>query len=80
MATQAEGADVIQVAFPTTFRYRQNVIGIPQALAHPRIESPVPHQGRARITTRSFQPVVLPDRVQTAMRANAAITLQDLLA
>jgi hypothetical protein len=56
------------------------VIGIPQALAHPRAESPVPHQGRARITTRSFQPAMLPDRVQTAMRAKAAITLQDLLA
>jgi hypothetical protein len=80
MATQAKGADVIQVAFPSSFRHRKNVIGIPQALAHPRAESPVPHQGRARITTRSFQPAMLPDRVQTAMRAKAAITLQDLLA
>ena len=80
MATQAESANVIQVAFPSTFRHRQNVIGIPQALAHPRAESPVPHQGRARIATRPFQPAVLPERVQTAMRANAAITLQDLFA
>ena len=52
MATQAERADVIQVAFPSAFRHRQNVIGIPQALAHSRVESPVPHQGHAPVTTR----------------------------
>jgi len=79
MATQAERADVIQVALPAAFRHRQNVIGIPQTLAHPRVESPVAHQGRARIAARPLQLAMLFDRVQTAMGANAAVALQYLL-
>jgi hypothetical protein len=79
MATQAQGADVIQVALPAAFRHRQNVIGIPQTLAHARVQSPVAHQGRACIPARSLQLAVLLDRVQTAMRANPSVALQDLL-
>ena len=79
MATQAQSANVIQVAFPSTFRHRQNMIGIPQTLTHPPAESPVPHQGLAPVTTRSFQVAMLLDRVETAMGANPAIALQDLL-
>jgi hypothetical protein len=79
MATQAKGADVIQVALPAAFRHRQNVIGIPKTLAHPRVQSPVAHQGGARIPTRSLQLAVLFDRVESAMGANASVALQDLL-
>ena len=79
MATQAQGADVIQVALPAAFRHRQNVIGIPQTLAHASVQSPVSHQGHTCIAARSLQPAVLFDRVQPAMSANASVALQNLL-
>ena len=34
MATKAKGSNVIQVALAAAFRYRQNVIGIPQTFAY----------------------------------------------
>ena len=80
MATQAEGADVVQVALPAAFRHRQNVIGIPQTLAHPRVESPMAHQGRPCVAASSLQLAMLFDRVEAAMRADAAVSLQYLLA
>ena len=79
MATQAERADVIQVALPAAFRHRQNVIGIPQTLANARVQSPVSHQGGADIAACSLQLAMLFNRIQPAMGANAAVALQDLL-
>jgi hypothetical protein len=54
MATQAKGTNIIQVALPAPFGYRQNVIRIPQTLAHPGGESPMPHERKADVAARSL--------------------------
>jgi hypothetical protein len=80
MATQAERADVIQVALPAPLRYRQNVIRVPKALAGPRVESPMPHQGHASRPARSLQLALLRDGVNPTVGAHALVTVQYLLA
>jgi len=80
MASQAERADVIQVALPATLRYRQNVIRVPKALAGPRDESPMPHQGNACRPAGSLQLALLCDGVNPTVGAHALVAVQYLLA
>jgi hypothetical protein len=54
MATQAECADVVQVALAAAFRYRQNMICIPETLAHSCRQSPMPHQRQASRAPRTL--------------------------
>jgi len=54
MATQAEGTNIIQVTLAAPFGYRQNVIRIPQTLAHPGGESPVPHERKPKVAARAL--------------------------
>ena len=80
MATQAKGADIIQVALSAAFRYRQNVIGIPQTFSHLCLETPVEHKRLACGAACPFQPAMLFDRVKTTMSANASIALEYMFA
>ena len=80
MATQAERADVVQVALPAALRYRQNVIRVPKALAGPGDESPMPHQGHAGSPARSLQLALLRDGVNPTVGAHALVAVQYLLA
>jgi hypothetical protein len=43
VTTKAKGSNVIEVALAAPFCYRQNMIGIPQTFAEPRLKSPVAH-------------------------------------
>jgi hypothetical protein len=54
MATQAEGADIVEVALAAAFRYRQNVIRVPKTLAHFCQESPMPHERQASGAPRTL--------------------------
>lgn len=80
MATKAQRADIIQVALATAFRYRQNVIGIPQTLAYPFVETPVTHECEASGTACALQPGLLPDGVKATVSANAPVSFEYLLA
>jgi hypothetical protein len=80
MTTKTQGADVIQVAFPAAFRYRQNVIGIPQSFTYLCLQAPVQHKLLAGGAARPFQPAMLFDRVKITMSAYASIALEYLFA
>jgi hypothetical protein len=80
MATKAEGADVIEVALATALRHGKNVIGVPKTFTHPFDESPMLHKDDTSVASRSLQPAVLPDRIQSAVGAHASVTLQNLFA
>lgn len=80
MATKAKRANVVQLAFATAFRYRQYVIGIPQALAYSLVETPVPHKGESGGTACPLQPGLLLDRVKATVSTNAPVALEYLLA
>jgi hypothetical protein len=80
MTTKTQGTDVIQVALSAAFRYRQNVIGIPQSFTYLCLEAPVQHKLLAGGAARPFQPALLFDRVKTTMSAHASISLEYLFA
>jgi hypothetical protein len=79
MATQAEGADVVQVALAAAFRHRQNVICVPETLAYPCRDSPVPHERQESGPARTLELAVFPEGVQPAVNAYPPIALQYLL-
>jgi hypothetical protein len=79
MAAKAESTDIIHVTFPAALRYRQNVIGVPQAFAHPCLHSPMPQQGHTACAARAFQPEVLLDGIYTAVGAAPPIAFEYLL-
>jgi hypothetical protein len=80
MAAQAESTDIVEVALPAAFRYRQNVICIPKTLAHSCRKSPLPHKRQASCAPRAFELAVFPDGVQTAVNAHSPVALQYLVA
>jgi len=80
MTTKTQGTDVIQVALSAAFRYRQNVIGIPQTFTYLCLQTPVEQKGLACGAARPFQPAMLFDRAKTTMSAYASIALEYLFA
>ena len=76
MAAEAKSADVVHVALSTAFRYRQNVISVPQAFAHPGLHSPMLQQRGTACAARAFQPDVFFNRVNTAVSAAALVPFE----
>jgi hypothetical protein len=79
MASQAKRADVFQVAFAATLSYRQNMIGIPQALADSGFHSPMFQERHTPGAARASQPDVFLDGVDSAVRTAASVALEYLL-
>src|SRR5579863_3549736 len=80
MTTQAESADVVDVALPASLRNRQDVVGVPETLAHACLQTPVGEQGTA---LRAARVAKLPrggNAIKSARCANAPITLEYLFA
>jgi hypothetical protein len=80
MAEQAQSPHVVEIALPSAFFHREDVVGIPQAFSHAFLQSPVTHQGEPILTACSLQPHLLANRIDSAMGADPSISLQDLLA
>jgi hypothetical protein len=71
VASKAKGADVIQVAFAAALSYRQNMIGVPQALAHPGLYSPMLQQRHTLRAACASQSDVFLDSVDPAISTAA---------
>jgi hypothetical protein len=80
VAEQAQGAEVVQVAFSAAFGYGKNVVGVPERLAGEPFQSP---SSQKLFTLGSAGSPKLPIRgasIGPAEGADAAITLKDLFA
>jgi hypothetical protein len=78
MATQAKGANIFQIAFPSAFHDGNNVIGIPEALARFATQAPVCKKRIAICAARVTKPACLGNGVDSARGADTAITMEDL--
>lgn len=76
MTTEAESADVVEVALAASFRNRQNVVGVPETFARARLETPVGEQGTSLRAARIAKLPCGGDAINTAGRANALVTLE----
>lgn len=76
MTPDAQRTNVLQIAFAAALHHRDDVIGVPQAAALPRLQSP-PRPRRCPLP--SAQPPQLPefrDAVHPALSADAGVALQ----
>jgi hypothetical protein len=80
MASQAEGADVLKIAFASSFDDRHDVVRIPQRFARSRAQAPegekgcpIGAAGESKITRRC-------NRIDSADRAYATVTFEYSLA
>jgi len=80
MAKQAEGPDVGEIALAASFNDRHNVVRIPQRFTRARTKSPVRQEQRAAGSAREPEPPRSYDRVNSALGADAAVAVEDLLA
>jgi hypothetical protein len=71
MAFQTESAQIGQIAFPAPFRYRHNMIGIPERLTV--LQLPFFQGSQFRNPTQALYMRPFRDAVQTAKSADAAI-------
>jgi len=79
VAPQAERADVRQIAFAAAFRNRKDVIRIPETPA-PRMKIQLAAQCPSFACGDQLKSPIEFKRIQTASRANAAISRQHLVA
>jgi len=79
MASQAQSADILQIALPSAFHYRNNVIRVPQAGAPPPSGLPLLHQSLAICPTGTPQPAQRRKRIHAAQRANPPVPQKHLL-
>jgi hypothetical protein len=80
VASQAEGADILEIALPATFGNRHDMVGIPKAPPHTRSDSPVPQQRLPIRTPRNAELARSGNRIHSAASADAAIAQQNVLA
>lgn|SRR5579871_1188651 len=80
MANQAQCTDILEVAFPSAFRYRENMIRVPQRFPTDPAESPVREEPRAMRPAGTLQIEIGGARVGEAKRADAAVAQEHLVA
>ena len=81
VARQAKGAKVVEVALPSPFCDREDVVGVPQgAAACDRLHAVERQPRGAGIPTRAFQCGIDGDRIPLARLADAAVAGKDLVA
>ena len=76
MALQAQGADVLEVAFTPAFHHGNNVIGIPKRHSGTGAEAPVEQSLQPCCAAQAFQLPPGEQAIDTATGADAAIALQ----
>lgn len=77
MTSQAEGADVVEVALASAFDYGNDVVGIPQRFARAGAKTPV-HQERCAMGTAGIAELSSSgDGIGFTDSADAAITIED---
>lgn len=79
MAAQAERANILEIALASAFNDRNDVIGIPEALARPATQAPVRKQRRAICAARIAESACFGNRVYCAGGTNTAIAMKHLL-
>ena len=79
MTTQAEGANVVEVAFASAFGDGENVVGVPQAFPCAPLESPVGEQRSTPGGTGIAELAGGCDGINPATGADATVALEDLL-
>jgi hypothetical protein len=80
VASQAQGADILEVALSATLGHRHNVIRIPQAFAGSRLQPPMLHQRLSVRATRISQSPRFRRRIHAATRTDPLVSLEHLLA
>ncbi len=80
VATQAQRADVQKVALAAALHHRHNVVGVPQALAQLRFQTPVRHQLQPALASGPPQPPQFKQRIRTAAGAHALVPHKNLVA
>jgi hypothetical protein len=78
VAAKAKRANVFEIALPSPFRHRLNMVGVPKALATVLLESPKPQQRLTGIATRTPQPPIGCYSISSAGCTDASITQQHL--
>jgi hypothetical protein len=73
MADQAQGADVLEVALPAPFCYRENVVRIPQRFATDPFQTPALQKFQPVDSSRALQVQISSVSVDTTQDANAAV-------
>ena len=80
MADQAQGPDVVQVAFAAALHHRDNVIRVPQGFSANPLQSPTRQQVLPMTPARSLQVDIRGTAIHPAKGANAPIARKHLLA
>ena len=80
MATQTEGADVVEVAFSAAFADGQDVVGVPEAPAMQAADSPVLEQVAAIGSSGAAERAEGGHGVDSAPATDAAVAQEDLIA
>ena len=76
MALQTQGSDVLQVAFPSTFYHRNNVISVPERLS--RTHAPLDKSFQSSRAPQTLQLAFGIQTIYTATSAHPAIAFQNL--
>ncbi len=79
MASQAQGANVIQVALAPAFADGENVIRIPKTFPYSAIQPPMPHKTGAPVAARPLESYVLRQRIHSTVGAHATVAPQYLV-
>jgi hypothetical protein len=79
VATQAEGAQVREVALAAAFDDGHDVVGLPEGAAGVAGEVPVIEQALARRAAGALQDALRDERIDAATFADAAIAFEDLV-
>jgi hypothetical protein len=77
---ETQRAHVRQIALSAAFRYRHDVIGIPQAFPAFLRQSPVFQEFSTRREIETAHILSCLDRIDAALRANAGVAPENLLA
>ena len=80
MALQAQGADVLEIAFAAAFHHRNDMVGIPKAFPGAGAESPIEKSFQPRRAAQAFQLPLCMQAIDAATGADAAIAFQYLFA
>jgi len=80
VAEQAQGADVLQIAFASAFYHRNNVSRVPKRFSANPLQSPTCEQLLPVRPARSLQVEIGGAAINTANRADALIASEYLLA
>ncbi len=80
MARETKRADVFKVALAAAFAYRQDVVGIPEALPAHGVQAEIIEHYFSAVSASALQSAEGFHRVDSAKRAAAAVTDEHLLA